>query len=345
MPQGFKTNQETFHFRTIHPLISIGTASDRYAGWVGQIYSRDRYAGRKTKRTKLIAGRTFAEEVLPVDCVEEYFEHFPVLEIDFTFYRLLLDHNGQPTQNYQVLKSYLRYIKEGDGIILKVPQIITAQKIHQGAQYLGNEAYLNPKIFTEQFYQPAVKILGSNLTGFIFEQEYQRKEDRLSVTEMARDLDKFFQAVPGDHRYHLELRTDLYLRDPVFEILEKHGVGQVLSHWTWLPPLRKQLAKASGRFFNAGNQCVIRLLTPLGMRYEDSYAKAFPFDKLVEEMMQPEMILETVDMVQRALGQGITVNVLVNNRAGGNAPLIARSVVEKFISTSTPKTKFQMSLW
>jgi uncharacterized protein YecE (DUF72 family) len=317
MPRGFKTDPGTFHFRAVHPLLAIGTASDRYAGWVGQIYSQDRYNGRITRRTKLIAGKTYAEEVLPVDCVEEYFEHFSILEIDFTFYRLLLDQNGQPTQNYQVLTSYLRQLQKGDQIILKVPQTITAQKIHQGVPYLENAAYLDPKIFTEQFYQPAVKLLGSHLAGFIFEHEYQRKEDRLAVAKMVRDLDKFFQAVPRDHRYHLELRTDLYLRDPVFEIMEKHGVGQVLSHWTWLPPLRKQLAKASGRFFNAGNHCVIRLLSPLGMGYGDSYAKAFPFDKLVKEMMQPEMILETVDIMRRALDQEIALNILVNNRAGG----------------------------
>jgi len=79
------------------------------------------------------------------------------------------------------------------------------------------------------------------------------------------------QAGPQDIRYHLELRTDLYLRDPVFEIPEKHGVGQVLSHWTWLPPLRKQLAKADGKFFNAGKHGVVRLLTPWRMRYEDSF--------------------------------------------------------------------------
>ena len=82
------------------PKFFIGTASDRYAGWLGQIYSHDRYQGRITKRTKIMAGKSFTEEVLPVDSVEEYFEHFPVLEIDFTFYRPLLDQNGQPTQNY-----------------------------------------------------------------------------------------------------------------------------------------------------------------------------------------------------------------------------------------------------
>ena len=229
---------QNFHFRNLHPQILIGTASDRYAGWLGQIYSQDRYQGHITKRTKIIAGKSFIEEVLPVDSVEEYFEHFPVLEIDFTFYRPLLDHNGQPTQNYQVLKTYARHLKEGDRIILKVPQMIMAQKIRKGDYHIENPAYLNPKIFTEQFYEPAINLLGANLSGFIFEQEYQRKEDRAPVVEMAHDLDKFFSQIPKDSRYHLELRTDLYLRDQVFEVMARYGVGQVLSHWTWLPPLQ-----------------------------------------------------------------------------------------------------------
>ncbi|MFA4906548.1 MAG: DUF72 domain-containing protein, partial [Candidatus Margulisiibacteriota bacterium] len=195
------------------------------------------------------------------------------------------------------------------------------------------------------FYKPAVNLLGQNLTGFIFEQEYQRKEDRTPVNEMARDLDKFFQAAPKDNRYHLELRTELYLRDQIFEVLEKHGVGQVLSHWTWLPPMRKQFTKASGRFFNAGKECVIRLLTPLGMRYEDSYVKAYPFDRLIEGMLQPEMILETVEIMKRAIEQGITINVLVNNRAGGNAPLVAKLIAEKFIGKHRVIPERQKSLW
>src|SRR4030043_1599668 len=262
MPIDHEGNLKTFHFREVHPHVCIGTASDRYAGWIGQIYSQDRYAGRITKRTKIVGGNTFVEEVLPVDSVEQYFAHFQVLEIDFTFYRPLLGKDSKPTQNYEVLKAYSRHLNAGDRLILKVPQITMALKIRKGEHLLENQAYLNPRIFTEQFYEPAVKLLGSTLTGFIFEQDYQRKEDRPSVTEIARDLDTFFQAVPLDNRYHLELRTDLYLRDPVFEILEKHGVGQILSHWTWLPPLRKQLAKADGRAFNSGRQRIVRLMTP-----------------------------------------------------------------------------------
>lgn len=187
--------------------------------------------------------------------------------------------------------------------------------------------------------------MGANLTGFIFEQEYQRKEDRAPVLETVRDLDNFFSRIPKDSRYHLELRTDLYLRDQVFEVLSKHGIGQVLSHWTWLPPLRKQLAKASGRFFNAGAECVIRLMTPLEMRYEDAYARAYPFDRLVDGIMQPEMVLDTMEIIKAAIEKEVLVNLIINNRAGGNAPLIAQEIARRFSKITGPKPPHQMNLW
>ena len=81
---------------------------------------------------------------------------------------------------------------------------------------------------------------------------------------------------------------------------------------------------------------MIRLLTPLGMRYEDSYLRAYPFNKIVEGMLQPEMVLETVDIIKGANEQGVLVNSIINNRAGGNAPLIAQAIAEKFL----PKKRF-----
>jgi uncharacterized protein YecE (DUF72 family) len=351
MPQGLQADLKQFRFHHLHPQVRLGTASDRYAGWLGQIYSEERYQGRIGRRTKAVGEQTFIEEVLPVDSVAEYFEHFPVLEIDFTFYRLLTDQQGRPTQNLQTLTAYSRHLRPGDALILKAPQAITAPKLRRGGQYQENPAYLNAEVFTRQFYEPALELLGPALTGFIFEQEYLPKKDRPPVTELAAALDKFFQEIPRDRRYHLELRTDLYLREAVFEVLARHGVGQVLSHWTWLPPLRKQLAKADGKFFNAGRHCVIRLLTPIGMRYEDSYTKAFPFDKLVEGMLQPEMILETADLMGQAVNQGMVANVIINNRAGGNAPLLARLIAGKFLQRGAPAPtkpkgpKGQLSLW
>jgi len=263
--------------------------------------------------------------------VGEYFERFPVLEIDYPFYRTLLDEAGKPTQNYHVLRKYRQYLGDEDHLILKVPQSICAQKLRRGGKYIENDAYLNAEIFTSQFYEPAVELLDSTLSGFIFEQEYQRSQDRTPVRKMAESLDAFLEAIPRDRRYHMELRTESYLSAPVFEVLERHGVGQVLSHWTWLPRLLKQFAKSGRRFLNSGGECIVRLMTPIGLRYEEAYAKAHPFDRMVEGMLQPEMVAETDALMRTGVEQGVQMNIVINNRAGGNAPIIAQKVAAKFL--------------
>lgn len=322
-----------FFFRSVHPRIYLGTASDRYAGWLGQIYSKERYEKRTSRRPKVIKGKTFTEETLPVDSLEEYYEHFSILEIDYTFYRLLLDDQGKPTSNYFLLKKYCAYLKEPDSLFLKVPQIITARKIHKGPAFGVNESYLNPRIFTDQFYKPALELLGAKIRGFIFEQEYHRRSERLPVEELASSLRHFFKTIPSDNRYHLELRTESYLQTPVFNLMADFGLGQVLSHWTWLPALEKQFALSDRRFLNGGRQGLIRLMTPLGLRYEDAYEKAFPFDQMVDGMLQPRMIEETVRLMKTAIEQDIELNIIINNRSGGNAPLIARQVVDQFTAS------------
>ena len=321
---------EQFKFRDLAPHTLLGTASDRYAGWIGQIYTKERYEGRIARRTKKVGGKSFVEETLPVESVEEYFEHFAVLELDYTFYSPLLDERGEPTRIFHVLKGYRDHMKEGDRVIIKVPQIISAQKFWRGGRYIENKAYLDPEIFNRQFYEPATRILGSALNGMVFEQEYQREKDRLPIKEVAGDLDRFFEAIPADARYHIELRTEAYLSYPVFRILEKHGVGQVLSHWTWLPALRKQLMKAGNRVFNSGGQRIIRLMTPRGMRYQDAYGKAHPFNKLVDGMLQLQMVKEAAGFMKEAAEEGIDTNIIINNRAGGNAPFIVQQVAEEF---------------
>jgi len=329
--------QKEFQFHRIHPSILFGMASDRYAGWVGQIYSPERYEKEITRRTHKVGDKSFAEEVLPVESVTEYFEHFSLLEIDYTFYRLLLEKDGKPTQNLHVLKNYRQYMKEGDLVLLKVPQVIIARRFRRGAGFVENEAYLNPEIFIKQFYQPALEILGSCLNGFIFEQEYHPKNDRFPPGKLAEDLDKFLSEIPKDTRYHIELRTDAYWSAPVFEVLKKHGIGLVFSRWTWLPPLRKQFAKANKMFFNSGKQTVIRLMTPLRMSYEESYARTFPFDKMVDGMLDPEMIEDILPIVSEAVEDKFRVNLILNNRVGGNAPMVAQMIVGKLHREKQPR--------
>jgi uncharacterized protein YecE (DUF72 family) len=325
-----QAERSSYYFRDVHPNVLMGTASDRYAGWLDQIYSRERYGDKISKRSKAVGGKTVTEETLPVESVEEYFEHFSVLELDFTFYKVLLGRDLKPTQNYHVLRTYAKHLGRNDRLILKVPQIIFAQKLWRGGKFNENPDYLNAQVFTEQFYKPATELLGGHINGFLFEQEYQRKQDRAVPDTYAAHLTEFFQKVPEDDRYHIEVRTDSLLSPPYFNFLEKFRIGQVFSHWTWLPPLRRQSAKNSKAFLNGSRQCVIRLMTPRGMRYEEAYVKAFPFDKLVDGMMSPDMVQDAVAIMRAAVEHNVRANVVINNRAGGNAPLVAQKIAQEF---------------
>jgi len=123
MPDQICLHIEHFRFRDLHPNVFMGTASDRYAGWIGQIYSGERYANKIGRRSKRVGGKTFVEEVLPVASVEEYFRHFRILELDFTFYRPLLDKDGKATQNLHVLRTYTQYLNKTDRLTSKTGSV------------------------------------------------------------------------------------------------------------------------------------------------------------------------------------------------------------------------------
>ena len=114
-----ESKAKSFLFRELFQNISFGTASDRYAGWIGQIYSEGGSEKGITRRGHKVGDKNFNEETLPVESVAEYFEHFPLLEIDYTFYRLLLEKDGKPTQR----ERFSKFRKSGGGkcgILLKV---------------------------------------------------------------------------------------------------------------------------------------------------------------------------------------------------------------------------------
>jgi len=85
----------------------------------------------------------------------------------------------------------------------------------------------------------------------------------------------------------------------------------------------KQFAKVRSEFFNSGKRVVIKLITPPRISYEESYAKAFPFNKLFCGMLDPEMIEDTVRTVNEAMRDNTQVNLIVNTSARGNTPMIA----------------------
>ena len=59
--------------------------------------------------------------------------------------------------------------------------------------------------------------------------------------------------------------------------------------------------------------------------------RPIPFDKLVDDLFKPVMVEEAVNLVRDILAQDAVVYLIINNRAGGNAPMIAEKVAERFL--------------
>jgi hypothetical protein len=50
---------------------------------------------------------------------------------------------------------------------------------------------------------------------------------------------------------------------------------------------------------------------------------------MVSGMLDPEMIEDTAKIVNKAIKDKVQVNLIINNRAGGNAPLIAQKISDR----------------
>lgn len=325
---------DQYDFRGLHPHVRFGTASDRYAGWIGQIYPEEMYRNRLSSRTRTLKGDTFKEQQVPIESVKTYFNHFDILELDFTFYRPLLN-EGERTSNYHVLSKYLEYAPDDASFLIKAPQQFFARTVRRRGSFVDNPDFLDGPEYIRTFHEPAVDLLGDQLEGLIFQQEYQRVKSSPAPDENIDQLDRFFTQVPDDVQTHIELRSEHLLTSAYFDWLEERELGYVFSHWTWLPAIREQWDLCGQRFTAGNDQVVARLLTPRNMKYADAYAAAHPFDAPVADLSETEqahdMVLDATALAYQAEAHGALLNLIANNRAWGNAPDLSRTIALRIL--------------
>lgn len=326
---------ERYDFRNLHPAVRFGTASDRYAGWIGQIYPEGAYP--VSSRSRRLGGATYQERQVPIASVVDYFEHFDCLELDFTFYRPLLEADGGNGTNYFVLQNYADAAPAHARFFVKAPQLYAARRIRSSGGFEANERYLDVEGYRERFLVPCTEVLGDRLAGVIFEQEYQRKAESPSEEEHIAVLDAFFSALPASPQTHLEMRSEHLITPRYVDWLRDRGLGFVFSHWTWLPSLKEQWRRLEG-FPARDGLAVARLLTPRRVPYEKAYALGYPFDRSVPELAEDPsvraMIEETTALMFKAIELGSVLNILVNNRAYGNAPELSREIAGRFLDVA-----------
>jgi uncharacterized protein YecE (DUF72 family) len=296
---------------SLSPLIRFGTSTWAYEGWQGQIYQRQ------------YAKTTFARECLGEYCQYLYNDEplFRTVGNDSTFYR-------PPTAGQ--LHHYLKQIPEDFEMCFKVWEEITIPSFAKQPRYglkagQPNPRFLDAKLFNDLVLTPYREAeFEPHMGPLIF--EFQRHG--LTSQEFCTRLDRFFNGVPQDFRYAVEIRNAGLLGPDYRKVLESHGVAHIYNHWSYMPPLLQQHKRMEERF--TAPFTVIRLLTPLNMSYEAAKKRAAPYNKIVEAL--PQMRKETVPLVKQAVGENRRTYVLVNNRSEGNAPLTVLALITQLNS-------------
>jgi uncharacterized protein YecE (DUF72 family) len=177
--------------------IYFGTSSWKYYGWLGSIYSADRYVTRgKLSKAKFEQG-----------CLEEYAEIFPTVCGDLTFYQF-------PTEQYwaKLFNATPKHFIFG----FKVPEDITVETWPKHARYgkragLPNEHFLDAKALA-QFFTSRLKPYGKQVGPLIFEFGTFNKKIFRPPADFLAKLDPFLKLLPEGFRYAIEIRNQEYLR-------------------------------------------------------------------------------------------------------------------------------------
>lgn len=284
--------------------IWIGTSSWKYPGWVGQIYTHDRYLTR---------GR-FSKKRFEAECLSEYAEVFPAVCGDFSFYQF-------PSPDYwaklfELAPAALRFV-------LKVPEDVTVERFPAHTRYgarggTENPLFLDPDVFALQFLEPLAPYR-DRIGALIFEFGPRSTASR----EFVERLGAFLDRLPRTFRYSVEVRNREFLTPRYFRCLAEHEVAHVFNAWTRMPPIAEQMAMP-GAFTT--DFTVSRALLRQGRAYAYAVKSFEPYSQIRDK--NPETRDALAEMIRRMRGERRSAYIFVNNRFEGNSPMTIEAVVD-----------------
>jgi len=288
--------------------IFLGASSWKYEGWLGQIYTRERYARRSG------FSRKFFEDT----CLAEYAETFPVVGGDFSFYQF-------PSEAYWrrlfgSAPATLRYA-------FKVPEQITVKTYPTHARYgarggLENPSFLDAGLLQDAFLRP-LEVYREQVAALIFEFGTFSKKSYVQAADFVAELDRFLAVLPGGWRYSVEIRNPEYLGEEYFGCLRAHHAAHVFNAWTRMPPLGVQLRMAGAL---TADFTVCRALLRRGRSYEQAVNTFSPYEEVKDPNPEGRQALR--DLIAQSRDARRAAFIFVNNRFEGNAPLTIQAVVE-----------------
>ena len=288
--------------------IYIGGSSWKYEGWLGQVYSRERYLSR---------GK-FSRKLFETECLREYAETFPTVCGDFAFYQFPAE--GFWQRLFQQTPANFRFA-------FKVPEQITCKVFPTHARYGAhagheNEAFLDARMLQEMFLRPLLPYREKTAV-LIFEFGAFGRRSFASPGEFADRLDPFLATLPPEFRYAVEIRNPEFLDRDYFGCLRRHRVAHVYNAWSKMPELRNQIATPDS---TTADFQVCRALLRRGRVYENAVETFSPYTEVKDP--NPEARESMRVLIGRARENKEFLFLFVNNRLEGNAPTTILSLVE-----------------
>jgi uncharacterized protein YecE (DUF72 family) len=286
--------------------VYFGCSSWKYPGWLGEVYSQERYLTRNK----------FSKAKFEATCLSEYAECFPVVGGDFSFYQ------------FPSADSWAKVFSGAPqlGFGLKVPEAVTVHWWPSHARYgaragLKNESFLDAELFKVAFLEP-LEPYRSQVAVMIFEFGTFSKNDFARPEDFLQRLEGFLTLLPPGWRYAVEIRNREYLSADYFSLLARHNVAHLFNAWTRMPTVAEQIA-LPGAF--TADFSVVRALLQKGRTYEQAVSLFEPY----QEIQQPDPSTRTAlrQIAQKSAKEKKRAYVFVNNRLEGNAPKTIEAVV------------------
>lgn len=293
--------------------ILLGTSSWKYPGWLGMVYSNERYAFRGQ----------FSEARFQQRCLEEYAATFKTVGVDATYYTL-------PTERYvaglagQVPDDFQFAFKVTDEFTLKrfppLPRFGT-----RGGQ--PNPHFLNADRFQQLFLAP-LEGIQSQVGLVMFEFSRFHTADFARGRDFVAALDAFLAQLPTGWRYGVEVRNRSFLHPDFFDLLAARNIAFLFNQWSDGTSLEFQLDQPGCWTAGFGGA---RLLTRPGTNYEQRERELLPYDQIRQPF--PEVHAAAARMVRAAQQRGRQpLFVLCGNKLEGCAPRSVAALAEALSS-------------
>ena len=288
--------------------VFIGTSSWKYPGWLGQVYTENRYMSR---------GK-FSEKRFQAECLAEYAATFPVVCGDFSFYQF-------PSAQYwqRLFRSALASLKYA----FKVPEEITVKMFPIHPRYGARAGESNPAFFDavllRNTFLDLLEPYREQIAVLVFEFGTFGKQTYRDVGAFLAQLDPFLAALPAAFRYGVEIRNQEFLSSEYFKCLREHRVAHVFNAWTRMPELSEQMQLPE---VYTADFTVARALLRKGRPYEAAVAKFSPYQQIQDP--NPEARQALRNLISRARERSEPSYIFVNNRLEGNAPQTIEAIVD-----------------